>query len=296
MSAFMNDVAIITCSKLPEPDTDEPLLLRALSERGMRAVMFPWDGDGTDAARATPALPDARISVVRSTWNYHHALPAFLAWVDAAAAHAPLWNGAKVIRWNTDKIYLKDLSDAGLAVTPTAYVDRGSKEELSAIMKARGWTDVVVKPRVSGGSFATTRHAVADLRGGELARIAEARALMVQPYMSTVDGRGERSYVFIDGELTHAIRKSPRLAGQEESVTPVPLDDTDVAFAKRVISFAEQKFGERPLYGRVDVARDDSGAPVVMELELVEPSLFFVHSDAALSRLVSGIADRLSRG
>lgn len=282
----MLDVALITCSKLPEPDTDEPLLLRALHDKGLRAAMFAWDGPGN-------AHPDARVSVLRSTWNYHHALPAFLSWVDTEAARAPLHNRADVVRWNTDKVYLADLGGAGLGVVPTVYVERGSSQDLAAIMNERGWTDAVVKPRVSGGSFATTRHSLARLCGGELAKAAESRALMVQPYVSTVDGRGERSYIFVDGELTHAIRKSPRLAGQAESVTPVPLDDIDVAFATRVMSFATAKFGERALYARVDVARDERDAPVVMELEMVEPSLFLVHSEAALHGLVRGIALRV---
>ena len=281
----MLDVAIITCANLPEPDVDEPLLLRALAATGLRAAMFPWDGPG-------PRHPDARLSVVRSTWNYHHALPEFLAWVDEESRRAPLYNRADVIRWNTDKGYLAELGAAGLGVVPTVYVKRGSSQELAPIMTERGWADVVVKPRVSGGSFATTRHALAGLRSGELAKAAESRALMVQPYMKAVDGRGERSYVFIGGKLTHAIRKNPRLAGQEESVTPVPLDEIDAKFATRVLSFATAKFGEEPLYARVDVARDETNAPVVMELEMVEPSLFFVHSDAALEKLAAAIADR----
>ncbi len=281
----MLDVAIITCKKLPEPDVDEPLLLRALAAKGLRAAMFPWDGPGA-------RHPDARISVIRSTWNYHHALPDFLSWVDAESTRAPLYNRADVLRWNTDKAYLAELGASGLGVVPTAYVERGSSQELEPIMKERGWTDVVVKPRVSGGSFATTRHALTDLRGGELAQAAESRALMVQPYVKAVDGRGERSYVFIGGEVTHAIRKSPRLAGQEESVTPAPLDETDVAFANRVMAFATAKFGEKSLYARVDVARDENDAPVVMELEMVEPSLFFVHSEPALEKLATEIARR----
>jgi hypothetical protein len=286
----MNDVAIITCRKLPEPDPDEALLLDALAAAGLRAVMHPWDAEPVNNA---PPVPDARIFVLRSTWNYYHALEPFLAWVELAAARAPLYNDARIIRWNADKAYLRDLAGAGIGVVPTAWVEQGSAIDLGALMREHGWSDVVVKPRISAGSFATTRHLLPELTGGELGRAAAERPLMVQPYVKAVDVRGERSYVFIDGQVSHAIRKSPRLAGQEESVTPVQLDPADVLFAERVVAFVKARFGAPPLYARVDVARDDADAPVVMELELIEPSLFFVHSAQGLARMVAAVAKRV---
>jgi glutathione synthase/RimK-type ligase-like ATP-grasp enzyme len=276
----MIDVAIVTCKQLPEPDVDEPLLLNALSARGISVVMHAWD--------AGP-LPSARMAVVRSTWNYYRAHDAFLAWVESAHAAAPLYNSHAIIRWNTDKAYLGDLERAGLRVVPTAFVERGSKEELATLMDARGWSDVVMKPRVSAGSFETTRHRRDEVKGGEIARAAAERHIMVQPYVKAVDGRGERSHVFIDGEITHAVRKSPRFAGGVERVDPVPLDDADVAFAKSALEVAKKRAPEL-LYGRVDIARDEQDRPMVMELELVEPSLFFVHAPHALERFSSAIA------
>jgi glutathione synthase/RimK-type ligase-like ATP-grasp enzyme len=161
---------------------------------------------------------------------------------------------------------------------PTAFVERGSHEELASLMDARGWKDVVVKPRVSAGSFETTRHRRDEVTGGELRRAAADRHIMVQPYVKGVEERGERSYVLIDGEITHAVRKSPRFAGGVERVDPVPLDEADVAFAKGALEVARGRATEplellELLYGRVDV----------------EPSLFFVHAPHALERFCSAI-------
>ena len=281
------DVAIITCKRLPEVDSDEPVLLAALASAGLTAQMVPWDAEPR-------AFPNAKIQIVRSTWNYYHALDSFLAWTAEAERRAPLHNGADIIRWNTDKAYLRDLTARGIAVVPTAYVDVGSTEDLSELMQSRGWDDVVVKPRISAGSFATTRHLLDDLHGGEITRAASERALMVQPYVKTVDGRGERSYIFIDGEPTHAMRKSPRLAGQAESVQSVPLDEVDVAFARRVLEVAASRSRTKLLYARVDIARDDRDAPMVMEVELVEPSLFFTHAPQALTQFVRAVGARVA--
>jgi hypothetical protein len=126
------------------------------------------------------------------------------------------------------------------------------------------------------------------VKRGDLARAAAERPMMVQPYVRAVDERGERSYVWIDGEITHAVRKSPRFAGGVERVDPVPLDDADVAFAKSALALAKERAPEL-LYARVDVARDERDRPMVMELELVEPSLFFVHAPHALARFCSAV-------
>jgi hypothetical protein len=112
----------------------------------------------------------------------------------------------------------------------------------------------------------------------------------VQPYLASVDDYGERSLVWIDGALSHAIRKSPRFAGDNEAVTgPFPIADEERAVAEKALA----PIADRILYGRVDLARDEAGHPVVMELELVEPSLFFVRGPGSVERFVDGLRRRL---
>jgi glutathione synthase/RimK-type ligase-like ATP-grasp enzyme len=277
---------IATCRPLPEPDVDEDLLLQALAARGVAARMAAWRDP---AERWDEPVP----TVVRSTWDYIHDVEAFRAWIRAASAAAPLWNPAGVMLDNLHKGYLVALAARGVPVVPTALQRRGDPATLSALAAARGWCDVVVKPAVGAGSHETHRVPDAPAGGGDdlLARLAARQDMLVQPYLRAVEGYGERALVFIDGEFTHAVRKAPRFAGGVEEVS-----------AALPITAAERTVGEAALapcrgellYGRVDVAPGPDGEPVVMELELVEPSLFLLQEPRALARLADAIAVRLA--
>jgi glutathione synthase/RimK-type ligase-like ATP-grasp enzyme len=278
-------VDLATCQVLPEPDPDQELLRDALARAGVEARLHAWDA---------PAAPDppADLCVVRSTWNYHLRRDEFLAWAEQTAARTPVLNPLPVLRWSTDKSYLGDLAARGVPVVPTLFLDRGAPADLAALMGEWGWRDVIIKPRVSAGSFATMRCTGPEVGEGArfLASQLRERDMMVQPYLPAVEGYGERALVWIDGELTHAVRKSPRFAGQDESVSAaVPIATDERAVAERALAGV----GPGLLYGRVDLVRDASGAPLVMELELVEPSLFLRQHPPALHRLASAIRARV---
>jgi hypothetical protein len=277
-------VRIATCLTLPEPDPDEQLLLGALAARGVDATMCAWDDPSVDWDAPVP-------TVIRSTWNYHFAREAFVAWAERASRAAPLHNPAHVVTWNSHKRYLVELESRGVAATPTELVERGETAELGEILARRGWQRVVVKPAVSGGSFATRRFDRTQLVDGQAFLVEQlaARDMMVQQYLESVDGYGERSLVHIDGEITHAIRKTPRFSGDDEAVTgPLPIMDDERALAAAALA----PFDGQLLYGRVDLARDAHNIPRVMELELIEPSLFLLQHRPALDRLVEAIARR----
>lgn len=274
-------LAIATCDPLPEPDPDQAPLTAALAARGIETTLVPWHDEAVDWAGFDAC-------VIRSTWDYHRRPDAFLAWVDRVATLTRLHNPAAVIRWNAHKAYLLELAGAGIPTTPTVLLRRGNPTPLQAVVAAQGWERVVVKPAVSAGSFDTIAVDAADPDGrGE----AHLRALLaredalVQRYLSAVEGYGERALVAIGGELTHAVRKNPRLLGDDESVTPVPIEPAERALADTLLSWFPGL-----LYGRVDLCPGPDGAPCVMELELIEPSLFTRHDDAANARLADAIA------
>ena len=274
---------IATCRPLPEPDVDEDLLLEALQGAGIDARMVAWQ----DAAAWSAPVP----TLVRSTWDYIHALDDFDAWIDRAAAVAPLWNPPSVLRWSLRKRYLLELEARGVPVTPTVLLPRGDPRPLSAVAAARGWDDVVVKPEVGAASFETHRLRTDDPAADAVcARLVAARDVLVQPYLPSVEGHGERALVWIDGAFTHAVRKTPRFAGGVEQVSDaLPISTAELATGTAALA----GFGDEMLYARVDVAPGPDGLPVVMELELVEPSLFLLQSPAALERLVAAVARRL---
>jgi hypothetical protein len=275
---------IATCRPLPEPDADEDLLLNALRAAGVDAQMAAWH---EPEAWESPAP-----TIIRSTWDYIHRLRPFAEWVVQVSAVAPLWNPATIIFENLHKRYLLELASRGVPVTPTTMLDRGSEVNLATLCAARGWNDIVIKPAVGAGSFETHRVRGSSVEAADiLRRLLEERDVLVQPFLRAIEGHGERALVWIDGEFTHAVRKSPRFAGNDEQVS----EAVSISSAERRVGEAALALISRELlYARVDVAPGEDGTPVVMELELVEPSLFLKQHPPALERLVQGIVRRLS--
>jgi hypothetical protein len=277
-------VAVASCKSLPEPDPDQPLLLAALAGAGIEAKILGWDD---------PAAPfaDHDLVVLRSTWNYYEHVDAFVAWASQLGLTKRMLNPPRIVAWNARKTYLRELDARGVAIVPTEFALRGTAPRLDDILRARGWDEVVVKPVVSAASFRTERFARASLAAGQafLDDLVADRDAMVQRWMPSVETYGERSLVWIDGTVTHAIRKTPRFSGGQEQVSAeVPIADDERAFAERAL----EPFASELLYARVDLVRDIEGTLRVMELELIEPSLFLQQSPKALDRLVAAIARR----
>ncbi|WP_125774897.1 ATP-grasp domain-containing protein [Antribacter gilvus] len=297
-------VALATCSVLPDLDADDRPLVDALVARGVDAAAVVWDDPSVDWSAFD-------LVVVRSTWDYSARRDQFLAWADSVPH---LLNSADVIRWNTDKRYLRVLEEAGVPVIPTIWLDPErhlSKRAIHTRMPAFG--DFVVKPVVSAGAKDTGRYqpisaesrALAIMHANEL--LISGRWAMIQPYVTSVDTAGETCLVFVDGEHTHAVRKNALLTGpsrptqglyQEEVMTPFEASEAQVEVARRALDAAAKELGtsEPLLYARVDLVTRDDGTPMVIELELTEPSLWMQFSgDAkAAERLADAIVARLA--
>ncbi|MDC0723752.1 ATP-grasp domain-containing protein [Nannocystis bainbridge] len=280
-------VAIATCLHKPEPDPDEALLVAALAQAGVGARVLAWDDPAA-------AWHEASLCVLRSTWNYPHHPDDFLAWARRVAAVTRLFNPLPVLEDNYHKRYLERLVARGVAVVDTIHLDRGAAPGLAALLDARGWDRAVVKPAISAASLGTWRvdRAAAAASQDRLAADVALRDMMVQPYMRAVEEPGERALIWIDGALTHAIRKTARFAGDHERVSEaLPIADDERQLAEAALA----PLADQLLYARVDVVRDDAGAPRVMELELIEPSLYLAEHPPALARLVAAIVARLRR-
>lgn len=280
------DLTIASCMELPEPDPDAAPLAEALSAVGIRSQVLAWDDPSVDWSRV-------RTTLLRSTWNYPQHPDSFMQWVDATARDGAMWNPADVVRWNVHKGYLIELAEAGLPVAPTVLVKRGSSRSLRSIMSEQGWTRAVVKPAISAASYRTLLVDDAGSASGEqhLRLLADGGDVLVQDYLASVEAYGERALVWIDGEVTHSVRKTPRWEGQDEHVSQaMAVSVAEAELADAVVSAVSSPL----LYARIDVAPDASGKPTLMELELIEPSLFFPQHPPALQRYVEGIRRRLS--
>ncbi len=285
------DVALASCAELPEPDHDEAPLIAALAAAGLDCRVMGWDDPRADWAAA-------RLTLLRATWNYPRAPDAFLAWAEATAAVSTLRNPLAAVRWNLHKGYLLELAERGVPVAPTELVRRGSGRPLGEILAERGWQEAVIKPAVSAASYRTIRVGAGEPERGEahLRTLVADGDVLVQRYLPSVEDHGERALVWIDGELTHAVRKTPRFEGEDESVSPaaVGIAPAEAALALAALAAAGRAASSPLLYARVDLAPGPDGEPVVMELELIEPSLFFPQSPAALERFVAAVGRRLA--
>jgi glutathione synthase/RimK-type ligase-like ATP-grasp enzyme len=283
-----SDIVFVTYGKAPGYDPDDVPLAEALAGRGIACGPVPWDAAGFDWS-------EPRIALLRSPWDYHLRHDEFLAWARATAAATTLLNPFDVVEWNTHKGYLVELARRGAPVVPTALVRAGERCDLPRFLADRGWSRAVVKPAVSADSFATIRVEAQDPAPGieHLSRHA-GRDMMVQPFLESVEQEGERCLVFLAGELSHAVRKNSLFRGGRhvgpEGVAIAPAADEEAA-ARRVLAAAG---AEDLLYARVDLARDGGGAPVLLELELVEPTLFFKEAAGSAERLAAALASRLA--
>ncbi|MEV6524379.1 hypothetical protein AB0M43_20695 [Longispora sp. NPDC051575] len=276
----MKVISLATCSAMPDLDEEEPLVLGPLAELGVRAVPAVWDDPAVDWSAFD-------LTVLRTTWDYAPRREEFLAWTRAVPR---LLNPAATVEANTDKRYLAALD---VPVVPTVFLAPGE-----AFTAPGG--EYVLKPTVSAGSLDTGRYGPADdaLAAAHVARLhAAGRTVMLQPYLTAVDDAGETALLYFNGEYSHAIRKGPMLTGPDlgteglfkgENITP------------RVPSGAERALGDAlvasldaPLYARVDLIPGPDGSPLLVELELVEPSLFLGHDPGAPARFARAIAARL---
>ncbi len=282
-------VGLVTCRELPEHDSDQDLLLNALRRAGVEAELVAWDDPSASATRSFDCC------VLRSCWNYHLFPAEFKQWVRATARTTRLWNPERIVTWNLDKRYLKSLEAAGVPTVPTEWFGRGQLASLRDTVERNGWRDVVVKPAISASSYRTHRFQFAEGEFGEaqstLDDLLRDRDAMVQPYVPGVETTGERAVMWIDGVITHAVRKRPRFTGQGEAVSgAVNASGPEREIALRSVAVASRLTGVRPLYARVDLMPDVREGPLVSELELIEPSLYLAQSSAALDRFVGVIA------
>jgi glutathione synthase/RimK-type ligase-like ATP-grasp enzyme len=282
-------VALATAADIPFSDQDEAALQAALAERGIPTELAVWNDPAVDW-RAYDLV------VVRSTWDYTLDRDGFVDWAMRVEQVTRLCNPAAVIRWNTHKGYLIELEERGVPIVPTAWLGRGDRVDLAALVASRRWREVVVKPAVGAG--AEGLHVVTGdpATGQEHLDALLARGdAMVQPYLGRLAEDGELSVVVIDGTVSHAIRKLPAAGDPRVQIEfggryePDPLDDDRIALAEWIVEVA----GHDLLYARVDLLPADDGTWQLSELEATEPSLYLDRIEGAADRMAAAVARRL---
>jgi glutathione synthase/RimK-type ligase-like ATP-grasp enzyme len=290
----MANIAVVTGSRNPHPAVEDQLLIGALRDLGATVQHAAWNDESIDWSSFDSAI-------IRSTWDYTVDVDGFLSWVERAGRATRLLNPADVIAWNADKHHLRELTGKGIPVVPTSYIEAGQPWEPPDL------DEYVIKPVYSGGGRNSGRfrrgrddasaRALAESvlqPGCELmgTSLDKGRSLIIQPYMP-IDEVGETGIVVLDGNISHAILKQAVLIdgggtttrpGTRGNIVAGSWDDEQASVAEQVMQHIPGGH-ERCPYMRIDVVRDDEGHVRLMELELIEPQLFFAEAPGSANRL-----------
>jgi hypothetical protein len=297
---------VAVSSKYPDLRPDWPLLRRALTDLGLVVSTEVWTDPHV-------RWSDFDLVVANGAWDNIHHPTEFLDWADATALLAPMVNTPATLRWNLDKHYLVDLAAAGVATVPTLWLRAadaiggladgatGAGATGAGALASIPRGDVVVKPTVSGGGFQTARYRATEHREAQnhIAHLrAGGRDVMVQPYQEAVDAQGEGALIFLAGQFSHAVRKGPLLRRdvgprsgllEFEQISALEPTPAQLTTARAALTAAEARLGPTT-YARVDLVPLDDGTPAVLELELLDPALFFEVHPPATTRFANVLA------
>lgn len=293
----MTEIALLTAANLisdaPDRRADAYLfdvqleILRAgLAPHGLTLTPTRWVDPDVDWKRFAAVL-------VNCAWDYQDRHQDFLATLDRIAAlGVPVFNDPATIRWNIRKTYLREFESRGVPVIPTLWPEAPSGEDIREAMAQFGIDDVVIKRQVGGGARGQTRYTHANMPGpGPILD----RPGMIQPFIASIATEGEYSFLFIDGEFSHALIKRAKsgdyriqeaYGGTTQTITPT---DADRATAQSVLTALDAP----PLYARVDMVRGAAGELLLMELEVLEPYLYPVEGPHIGAMLGKALARRL---
>ena len=283
-------LALATYAAFADGHPDDDVLRDALRKHGISALPAVWNDAAVDWSGFDAVL-------LRTTWDYFEHPATFHAWLDRLEADGvPVLNPPPVLRWNADKRYLRDLERDGVAVVDTRWADAS---DVPALLEELAGQAVVVKPAVSGGAWHTARGVAGSAElAASVARIPPALHCLVQPFVPEIVDEGEWSLLFFGGEFSHAVLKRPaagdyrvqsQFGGTAEPLDPGP---ALIAAARDAIAASERRTGAATAYARVDGVRS-GGRFVLMEIELIEPSLFFAGNAGAAARFADVLAARV---
>ncbi|MBC5863198.1 ATP-grasp domain-containing protein [Flavobacterium turcicum] len=278
-------IALLTCEKLPLLNPEDQPLIPALAHHGILAMPVIWSDKTIDWTTFD-------YLIFRNTWDYFEKESEFRAWLDhIEQLGIKTLNPIELVKQNIHKFYLRDLEEQGVTILPTVFIDRTANQDLAALLPA-SWKQAVIKPAFSAGSYLTTVFDAEDVNGinEEYANIATQKELLLQEFRPEIQTIGETSFIFFNKQFSHAVNKKPvdgdfrvqtLFGGKYTLVNP---SEDLIASAQKIIA----NFPDRLLYARVDgiIINDQLQ---LMEVECIEPDLYFNLSPTALSQFVAAI-------
>lgn len=285
----MVDVTLLTDARYVNPVTpdwykqnildDDKLVREALERRGLSVARTNWDNADYDWTKT-------KLAVFRTTWDYFDRYAEFSLWLDRVNTQTRLVNPLSLIRWNIDKHYLRDLEQQGIRIPPTVFIEPGDQRMLAEIITPTRWTDIILKPAISGAARHTYRLNQENISAHEeiFRQLIANESMLLQEFQNPVLEKGEVAYMLFGGKFSHAVLKKAKpgdfrvqddFGGTVHDYQP---SAKEIEFAEHAVAYCQPA----PVYARVDVICNNQNELCVSELELIEPELWFrKHKPAA---------------
>ena len=281
----MKKCAFLTLDETGDFVIDDEHAIKPLRALGWQVSTVSW-------RQTRIAWRDFDIVIIRSTWDYWNDVPTFLDTLERINRETLLANGLELVRWNLAKTYMRDLRKKGVGIVPTLWANSLDVDFFTKYQAELGTDEIVVKPVVGANGEDAFRVSKDDTteRLESISACFHQRDCMIQPFMPDIITEGEFSLFFFGGIYSHAVLKIPaksEFRSQEErgaeirSITPEDKLLLRAGQAMEVIS-------PSPLYARIDFIRNGNDF-LVMELELIEPSLYLRMDPLAPGRFAASI-------
>lgn len=268
---------------------EDGLVQKALENLGFKVGRFDWSGDFD--------WSQTKNVIFRTTWDYYNRFDEFTVWLDKVSEITNIINPKSIIEWNMDKHYLLDLSEKGINIPKTVFINKGEKHTLLEYLSDSNFTKGVLKPTFSGGGRHT--YLLDGVNTSEyesiFSELISVEDMMLQEFQENIVTKGEISMMVMGGKFTHAVIKTAKngdfrvqddFGGTVKEHNPTEGE----------IKFAEKAFAacpEPPLYGRADIFYDNDNKLAIGELELIEPELWFRFNPKAADDLAEAILNKI---
>ena len=296
------DVVLLTDSRYVNPKKIDPYIQNVLKEDrlvmdgveklNLRTIKKDWNDTNFNWSSTKSAI-------FRSTWDYFDQFSNFRNWLELVKEQCYLINPYEQINWNLDKHYLLDLQKLDLPIVESVFVSKKTQLNLETISKSKNWKDIVIKPTISGAA----RHTY-HLKNDEIKKFQDKwlsltndEDFMVQEFQKNILSTGEIAVMLFGGEYSHSVLKKAKkgdfrvqddFGGSVEIINP----------SLEIIELAEKtvkSLKTMPLYARVDIIFDNGSNPVISELELIAPELWFRFKEESAFKLAEIVKDFLNK-
>ena len=296
------DVVLLTDSRYVNPKKIDPyiqnvlkedrLVMDGLEKLNLRTIKKDWNDTNFNWSSTKSAI-------FRSTWDYFDQFSNFRNWLELVKEQCYLINPYEQINWNLDKHYLLDLQKLDLPIVESVFVSKKTQLNLETISKSKNWKDIVIKPTISGAA----RHTY-HLKNDEIKKfqdkwlsLTNSEDFMVQEFQKNILSSGEIAVMIFGGKYSHSVLKKAKkgdfrvqddFGGSVEKINP----------SLEIIELAEKtvkSLKTMPIYARVDIIFDNDSNPVISELELIEPELWFRFKEESAYKLAEIVKDFLNK-